>query len=44
LKVNVPRGEIIDSRYVAAMVAVRTGVPLADVDIVKIQQLEWMND
>jgi hypothetical protein len=44
LKVNVPRGEIIDYRYAAAMVAVRTGVPLADVDIVKIQQLEWMND
>jgi len=36
LKVNVPRGEIIDARYATALVAVRTGASLADVDIVKI--------
>jgi hypothetical protein len=36
LKVNVPRGEIMDADYAAAMVAVRTGMPLADVNIVKI--------
>jgi hypothetical protein len=36
LKVDVPRGEIIDASYAAAMVAVRTGASLADVDIVKI--------
>lgn len=36
LKVNVPRGETIDARYAAALVVVRTGASLADVDIVKI--------
>lgn len=36
LKVNVPRGEIIDAGYAAAMVAVQTGMPLQDVHIVKI--------
>jgi hypothetical protein len=36
LKVNVPHGETIDARYAAALVAVRTGASLADVDIVKI--------
>ena len=36
LKVDVPRGEIMDADYAAAMVAVRTGMPLADVNIVKI--------
>jgi hypothetical protein len=36
LKVDVPRGEIMDSGYAAAMVAVRTGIPLADVNIIKI--------
>ncbi|MBV9141606.1 MAG: hypothetical protein JO115_11930 [Pseudonocardiales bacterium] len=36
LKVEVPRGEIIDAHYAAGMVAVRTGMPLADVNIIKI--------
>lgn len=36
LKVDVPRGEIIDPSYAAAMVAVRTSIPLEDVNIVKI--------
>ncbi len=36
LKVDVPRGEIIDASYAAAMVAMRTGMPLADVNIVTI--------
>lgn len=36
LTVNVPRGEIVDTRYAAAMVAVRTGMPLAEVSIVTI--------
>ncbi|MGH3974698.1 MAG: hypothetical protein ACRDS9_15410 [Pseudonocardiaceae bacterium] len=36
LKVTVPRGEIIDASYAAAMVAVRTGMPLAEVNIIKI--------
>jgi hypothetical protein len=36
LKVDVPLGEIVDDRYAAAMVAVRTGVPLAEVNIVTI--------
>jgi hypothetical protein len=37
LKVNVPQGEIIEPSYAAAMVAVRTSIPLEDVHIVKIQ-------
>jgi hypothetical protein len=40
LKVDVPRGEIIDARYAAAMVAVRTGMPLADVSIVTIAGID----
>ncbi len=36
LKVDVPHGETIDASYAAAMVAVRTGMPLADVNIVEI--------
>ncbi|MGH3683843.1 MAG: hypothetical protein ACRDSM_02015 [Pseudonocardiaceae bacterium] len=36
LTVNVARGEIVDARYAAAMVAVRTGIPLAEVSIVTI--------
>ncbi len=36
LKVDVPRGEIIDASYAAAMVAMRTSMPLEDVNIVKI--------
>ncbi len=36
LKVDVPRGEVIDASYAAAMVAVRTGMPLGDVTIVTI--------
>ena len=37
LKVDVPQGEIIEPSYAAAMVAVRTSIPLEDVHIVKIQ-------
>ncbi len=40
LKVDVPRGEIIDASYAAAMVAVRTSMPLEDVNIVKITGLD----
>ncbi len=40
LKVDVPRGEIIDASYAAAMVAVRTGMPLAEVNIVKIAEVD----
>ncbi len=40
LKVDVPCGEIIDASYAAAMVAVRTGMPLAEVNIVKIAGLD----
>ncbi|MGH3943168.1 MAG: hypothetical protein ACRDTG_32000 [Pseudonocardiaceae bacterium] len=36
LKVDVRRGEVIDDDHAAAMVAVRTTLPLADVRIVKI--------
>jgi len=36
LKVDVRRGEVIDDDYAAAMVAVRTTMPLADVRIVRI--------
>ena len=34
LIVDVPHGEVMDADYAAAMVAVRTGVPLAEVTIV----------
>ncbi len=44
LKVDVPRGEIIDASYAAAMVALRTGMPLVEVNIVKIAGLDEMND
>jgi hypothetical protein len=40
LKVDVPRGETIDASYAAAMVAVRTSMPLAEVKIVKISGLD----
>lgn len=40
LKVDVPRGEIIDACYATAMVAVRTGMPLADVSIVTIVETD----
>ena len=36
LKVDVPPGEMIDTDYATAMVAVRTGIALDDVKIVKI--------
>lgn len=36
LKVDLLRGERIDESYAAAMVAVRTSTPLADVKIVEI--------
>ena len=36
LTVNVPHGEVIDTGYAAAVVAVRTGMPLAEVTIVTI--------
>jgi hypothetical protein len=36
LIVDVPRGEVLDADYAAAMVAVRTGMPLAEVSIVTI--------
>jgi hypothetical protein len=36
LIVDVPHGEIMDADYAAAMVAVRTGMPLAEVTIVTI--------
>lgn len=37
LKVDVRDGEIIDLDYAAALVAVRTALPLADVQIVRIE-------
>jgi ribosomal protein L20A (L18A) len=40
LKVDIPRGEIMDANYAAAMVAARTGMPLTEVDIVKITQIK----
>lgn len=40
LKVDIPRGEMIDAGYAAAMVAARTTMPLADVMIVKIAELD----
>ncbi|MGH3753785.1 MAG: hypothetical protein ACRDRP_14015 [Pseudonocardiaceae bacterium] len=40
LKVDIPHGEIIDADYAAAMVAVRTGMPLAEVNIVTITGLD----
>lgn len=36
LIVDIPPGEIIDTDYAAAIVAVRTGIPLAEVTIVTI--------
>jgi hypothetical protein len=38
LKVDVPRDEVIDTDYAAAMVAARTTTPLADVKIIKIAE------
>ncbi len=40
LKVDVPRGELIDASYAAAMVAVRTSLPLTEVNIVTIAGLD----
>lgn len=40
LKVDIPCGEMIDAGYAAAMVAARTTIPLADVRIVKIAELD----
>ncbi|MCA1706929.1 MAG: hypothetical protein LC808_28165 [Actinobacteria bacterium] len=37
LKIDVRRGERVDNDYAAAMVAVRTGTPLADVTILEIR-------
>ena len=36
LMVDVPRGEMMDADYAAAMVAVRTGMPLAEVTIITV--------
>jgi hypothetical protein len=36
LTVDIPHGEVMDADYAAAMVAVRTGMPLAEVIIVTI--------
>ena len=36
LIVDVPPGEVMDADYAAAIVAVRTGIPLAEVTIVAI--------
>ncbi len=44
LTVDVPRGEIIDASYAAAMVALRTGMPLTEVNIVKIAGSDEMNE
>ncbi len=40
LTVDVPRGEIIDASYAAAMVAVRTSIPLTEVNIITIAGLD----
>ena len=37
LKVDVRSGTIIDMEYAAALVAVRTSLPLADIKIVRIE-------
>lgn len=37
VKIDVRRGERVDNDYAAAMVAVRTGTPLADVAILEIR-------
>jgi hypothetical protein len=43
LTVDVPHGEVMDADYAAAMVAVRTGIPLAEVTIVTISGVdEWL--
>jgi hypothetical protein len=36
LTVDIPHGEVMDTDYAAAIVAVRTGIPLAEVTIVTI--------
>jgi hypothetical protein len=36
LIVDIPHGEVMDTDYAAAMVAVRTGIPLAEVTIITI--------
>lgn len=36
LTVNMPHGEVIDTGYAAAVVAVRTGMPLTEMIIVRI--------
>ncbi|MGH3929776.1 MAG: hypothetical protein ACRDTF_07345 [Pseudonocardiaceae bacterium] len=40
LTVNLPPGEMIDAGYATGMVAVRTGMPLENVRIVKIVDLD----
>jgi hypothetical protein len=40
LTVDVPHGEVMDADYAAAMVAVRTGIPLAEVTIVTISGVD----
>ena len=40
LKVAFPRGKIVDVSYAAAMVAVRTGMALAEVNIIKIADVD----
>ena len=40
LIVDVPHGEVMDADYAAAMVAVRTGMPLAEVTIVTVAEAD----
>lgn len=40
VKIDVRRGERVDTDYAAAMVAVRTGTPLADVTIIEVREPE----
>jgi hypothetical protein len=40
LIVDIPHGEAMDADYAAAMVAVRTGIPLAEVTIVTIAGMD----
>lgn len=38
LKVDVSRRDVIDDDYAAAMVAVRTAIPLVDVQVIRIAE------
>lgn len=40
IKVDVRRGEVIDAGYAAAMVAVRTSIPLRHVTIIAVTEVE----